>query len=248
MIQTVKNYIYGNNGSFPINTVIGGVASTISTKSALATKLNVPEYRIRRFEIVGSDVRANINGSYNLGVSGGSAGSGTFQTDKSITSFLDLNGLVYLLSSSNCFNDSTVQNVYLPNLIRLQGFDFYNASKLTELYLPNVTETYSNRQFYNTRVPILNLPSLVSVAEQVVTFRQMTATTEINMKKLKTLGSASVHDDCFTMLKLGCIIRVNIFMATSNSGAPHAALVWVKANRAAIVEFYDDNGNYVSTL
>lgn len=248
MIQTVKNYIYGNNGSFPINTIIGGVASTIPTKSALATKLNVPEYRIRRFEIVGSDVHANINGNYNLGVPGGSTGTGTFYTDNSITSFLDLNGLVKTLAASSCFNASTVQKVYLPNLQKLNGYDFYNASKLTELYLPNVTETYSNRQFYNTRVPILNLPSLVSVEDQQVTFRQMTATTEINMKKLKALGFASSHDDCFTMLKLGCIIRVNVFMATSNSGAPHAALLWAKTNRAAIVEFYDDNGNYVSTL
>lgn len=230
--------------SVPINTIIGGVAGTISTKAALAVKLGISESIIKKFQIVGSDVHARIGGDHNLGVTG----TPTFQNDTSITSFLDIDGLVKTLSGTNCFNNTPVQNVSLPNLTHLKGFDFYNCTYLTQLYLPSLTTCIGTRFFYNIKVPILNLPSLEYVEYQTVSFRGLTLTTEINMKKLKTLGDASTHNDCFTALKTGCYIRVNVFMATSNSGAPHAALVWAKANRAAIVEFYDDAGNYVSTL
>lgn len=226
------------------NTIIGGIGGTINTKALLATKLGISESIIGNFEVIGSDVHCRMKSNYSVGI----PGIGTFENSTEITSYIDLDGKFINLNVTNCFRNSTIQNVFFPNLNQLNGFDFYNCVQLTQLYMPNLTSTLSNRQFYNTRIPIMELPNLVSVSSSNTTFRQMTATLEINMPKLKVLGSPAVHNDCFLLLKTGCIIRVHEDLATANAGAPHAALVWVKANRSAIVEFYDDNGDYVSTL
>jgi hypothetical protein len=47
------------------NTYIGGVASTINTRSALAAKLGINTGDIPYFEVVGNNVKANITKNYN---------------------------------------------------------------------------------------------------------------------------------------------------------------------------------------
>ena len=79
---------------------------------------------------------------------------------------------------------------------------------------------------------------------------------QINAKNLKYLGNpadignngGALSHRTFHNLKLNCYIRVNIALATVNSGSVDAALQWAKDERNAIVEFYDDNGDYVSDL
>ena len=48
------------------NTFIGGVASTITTSGALATKLGIASNRITNFKIVGSDIECRIIGAYSI--------------------------------------------------------------------------------------------------------------------------------------------------------------------------------------
>lgn len=72
--------IFGGSKS-KANTFIGGVASTITTAGALATKLGIASNRITNFKIVGSDIECSISGSYVL--------NGFYQ-DTNITSLLIL--------------------------------------------------------------------------------------------------------------------------------------------------------------
>lgn len=62
------------------------------------------------------------------------------------------------------------------------------------------------------------------------------------------MPSYSNRSNMFDNLKTGCKIEANIFLATANAGAVDAGLDYAKTTRGAIVDFYDDAGNYVSTL
>lgn len=287
MLQTIKNYVYGT-GISPINTIIGGVASTISTKSALATKLGVPEYRIRRFEIVGSDVHANINGIYNITT------GFTFKNDLTITKFIDSDGIckstftstfegasnltelkmkgITTLVANFIFNTPNLNTVEFGVLTRIEsnggsnsaaiyptdnvtslGNSAFINNKHTTIDLSSMTSIVNSSPIRgSTLATSLLMPNVTSIASSVQFFQNLTSCNYINLKKLKTYGiyasGASEFNLGFQNLKMGCTIDVNVSMLTANSGSPHEAFVWVKNNRGAIVKFYDDDGNYVSTL
>lgn len=314
--------------SVPINTIIGGVAGSISTKSALATKLGISESIITRFQIVGSDVHCNISSAYNVVPN-------AFFNDTSITSYNDLDGICIFFEFSAfngatnltnvyapnavlgdlCFLNDTLlaQNEYLYNPYTIGGQSFRNT-RVKKVIMPNVTTyttdlfngntalievvgqpTYiSSNCFRNTtslqvldvskvttmnglftfyasnlenyyfdelisltsvaqafrlaKFKIFKANKLVNLATKANMFQSATNATLIEMKSLKTFGDASLENSTFLALKTGCTIRVNIALATTNAGAADASLVWAKVNRASIVEFYDDAGNYVSTL
>lgn len=311
-----------------INTIIGGVAGTISSKSALATKLGISESIIKRFEIVGSDVQAHISSDYSI------VGS-AFASNTSITSYNDMDSHCTSFGS-NAFNGATnLANVYAPNAVlgylcflgannlsnylynyeyyylpnsvsggissikikkftapnltslindfalgntyleevnapleNVNGSAFRNATSLDKLNTINIT-TLQSQSILNTKLsgaiyfPLLtnyvgglhtlksteiHAPLLVTVSSKNSQFQNLINLTLFSMRKLKTLGDPTVISSCFSGLKTGCTIEVNIALATANAGAADAALVYAKTNRAAIVKFYDDAGNYVSTL
>jgi hypothetical protein len=116
------------------NTEIGGVASTISTASALATKLGISVGAISNFTIVGSDVKCRITGSYAIPV-------GAFEINNSITRFYDQDGLVTSLgnrSFNNYLLTSLLKEVYLPNVTNVAQQVFVGIKNCV-IYLPNVT-------------------------------------------------------------------------------------------------------------
>lgn len=319
------------------NTIIGGVGSVITTKSALATKLGISESIIQGFKIVGSDIHCKITSNYSIGVN-------TFNSDVNITSYLDFDGKCINVGQA-AFSGSTIIDAVFPNAVLgvlafgsvsaikcLSNdnfgyqYDYYKSTigneafrrtKIKHLNIPNLTTISTNlirnnndlisvlggnvtsigadafvgcinlvnidlenvttihqRAFSDcTSMPFFDLLSLTSLrfqvfydcssceyinmpmienisdAERVNLFRGLSSCNLISMKKLKTLGDPSTsNSSTFQALKMGCTIEVNEFMATSNAGNADATLVWVKANRSAVVEFYDDNGDYVSTL
>lgn len=266
-----------------INTIIGGVASSIPTKAALATKLAISESNIKRFEIIGSDVRAHISSSYGIPAD-------AFNADSTITYYNDIRGKVvginaraFYMSSiqwaalreSTVVGGSSFQSTLSLNYItggnfslievngirgsNISSFDF---SKVTRIEAYGIGET----KFVNITAPLLTsmagnqelrgistlqtfiAPELHTIGGKASVFRSLGSATLLSMRKLKVFGNPAINDSTFANLKTGCIIEVNIALATSNSGSADAALAWVKANRAAIVKFYDDAGNYVSTL
>lgn len=314
------------------NTIIGGVGSVITTKSALATKLGISESIIQGFKVIGDDVYFKAISNYHIGTD-------SFNGDLLIEKYIDLDGLVSQVGL-RAFQSSTIKNIFFPNaifndaafaycenLINDEYFDtlnynqssilhsslrgvkiptininnafllpndlLYNSqgvsvnfngnslgqnslrgSQYDNMNFPNVT-TIGSTCFYMCKGPDeLSFPILVVLDNAGQTFRQLTRTkrlymdsletiTEnaknnlfremtslelIRMKKLKTFGLPTSNNNVWLGIKSGATIEVNIALATINSGGAEASLAWAKANRSAIVKFYDDSGNYVSTL
>lgn len=185
------------------------------------------EFNFPLLTIAGSDraMQGNINLTTLYAPLLKNCGNRTFYLCSNITSFHAPN---IETSGQFCFAQLTnLTSINLPKLKTCAVYGFYNMINITELILPELTTTSSDNQSI---------------------FRNLTSCNLISMRKLTYLGTVDLHNNTFISLKLNCTIEVNIALSTVNAGAPHAALTWVKANRAAIVKFYDDNGNYVSTL
>lgn len=287
MIQTIKNHVYAF-GQYPINTVIGGLASEIPTKNALATKLGISINIIRRFEIDGSDVKAHISNFYSIYLE-------VFRQNVNITSFLDLDGKCRHLDSHSFNGCTSLQIIQIPGVTAITGTMLNSCTSLTKvigdkitlvstsgirsvplltenninlsnvhtihdlamssmgagmknLYFPKLTTLGSQAFRGNPQLLTFSAPILEVINESTSLFNGDSGLGFINMPKLKVFGVPSVNSLEFLSLKIGCEIRVHIALATANSGAPVTSLLYAKNNRAAIVKFYDDNGNYVSTL
>jgi len=168
---------------------------------------------------------------------------------------INLDNLVVGLNVRS-FNGCGVTNLNLPSLTTAGQEAFGNSPFPSTLSVPLLSNT-SPRVFSSLPVKILNLPSLVNVINKQSFFKGMSAVDIIDAKKLKVFGNPNdtgggVNDTptfrAFTETKLNFTINVHIDLLTINSGTPDVALLWAKNNRNAKVNFYDDNGNYVSTL
>lgn len=313
------------------NTIIGGVGSVITTKTALATKLGVSESIIQGFKIVGSDIHCKVSANYTIP-------NNCFLSDTTITKYEDLEGKCSALGQGCFEGTSAFTKAVFPNITTIPNRAFFN-SNLNSIYCPLITSIVSNglystnitelntplletlgtqslrdtllltsitanltniggyalydsyatpslsgvstitsssfegSKFINVSLPLINsigsgatsvframslcthisLPNLTSIGNSNLMFHALVSCLEIDMKKLKTYGTlasggGTANTYGFASLKTGCVIKINEALATANSGNPHEAFVWVKDNRSAIVEFYDDSGNYVSTL
>lgn len=325
MRGAVKNYVFGQK--WEPNTIIGGIGSVITTKSALATKLGISESIIRGFKVVGSDVYCRITSYYQIPVN-------CFRDDTTITYYYDYDSNVTLSSASfqgstikkaifnrhttipsfcfqnsmleelearnanllasNALDNTPIHTIDAPYLVNFLTYSVRNTPNLVNvnfrpveiglgafwfssviLDLSNTTSVHNRGLGYGIYVN-LNMPSiitfswtapinnmtlcenayldeLVSIGDSQNFFSNWPSANLIRMKKLKTYGTyasggGTAADYGFSNLKTGCLIQVHEDLATANAGAPHEAFLWVKANRGATVEFYDDSGNYVSTL
>ena len=151
---------------------------------------------------------------------------------------------------SRTFSGCTKLNCAVYNFQNLEGiaaYSFVGCSSQEYIYAPKATFVGIQAFRQMTAVKTIILPE-VTLCYKDYTFQSALNVTLISMKKLKDFDGAATIGNVFSGIKTGCVIEVNIHLATWNAGSPDAALVWVKANRAAIVKFYDDDGNYVSTL
>lgn len=154
---------------------------------------------------------------------------------------------------NNCFNSCVaLKNIDVTKITSMAGsFTFYNTSVET-LDFENLTDLNSisavAQTFRLCKSKIIKLNKVANLSAKDNMFQSCSLIEIIEMKALKVFGNASLHPSTFTAIKLNCIIRVNIALATTNAGTADASLAWTKANRAAVIEFYNDFGNYVSTL
>lgn len=137
-MNTHQWYQMGLRSIQPPNTFIGGVSATISTASALATKLGISVGRIENFTIEGSDIKCKITGgNYVI-----SQFDQFFDTSGIITYYRDLDGLVSGLGNLAFYN-TTIAEVYTPNAtsIGTAAFDQNIAlsNNLKILYAPRCT-------------------------------------------------------------------------------------------------------------
>lgn len=231
-----------------INLELEGSLASITTNAQLATFLGVSLNKIRHFTNTGSLIQASIRGNYAIP-------NGQFYNNTTLSKFRDVGGIVGSVGSNGLRN-----------------------TQLTELILLKLQTSKNTSIAYNTKLPVINLPSLRLYGEQ--TLRGNSGTLEIYAINLEQIGSVTttgINDlagltslnildlrklkiynnpstgyggttSGFASLKSGCEIRVHIALATANNGAVNESLRYAKNLRGAIVKFYDDNGNYVSTL
>ena len=182
------------------------------------------------------------------------------------------------ISDSALRDMPNLEEVYLPGLTSVDADGFNDSAKLSILNTSDITtianRSFIGTAFVNLDFPKLvtvgdvspftaistlktiKFGSLVTISSSESFFTNCPLLEYIDMKKVKTYGTynntagASVRFYGFNNVKLGCIIDCNIALATANTAnnTAHEALKWVKANRQAVVKFYDDNGNYISTL
>lgn len=137
------------------------------------------------------------------------------------------NEFVRILSNYSMRQNSRFQRIVFSNCIQMGESVLYKNS--------NTEGQYSwLKEFIAPRV--------ASISHSA--FRNNAGLNLVDIRACKALGSGVF----LNALKLGTILKVHIVLATSNDGSPDVNLTYAKNNRGAVVEFYDDNGNYVSTL
>lgn len=237
-------------GNTKPNTIIGGIGGTINTKALLATKLGISESIIRGFKVVGSDVHCKITTSFTSNVE-------AFRDDYTLLFYNDLDGKLTVLGTGT-FRNTGLESLNLPGTTSFSsGYEISYNQYLKYLTLPNLTVVYSQSLRNNTGLLELHAPNLESIGNIVTGgqnnfFDSYSSCNLISMRKLKVYGHPSNGTtgtlSGFTGLKTNCTIEVHEDLATANAGAPNQSLIWAKTNRSAIVKFYDNSGNYVSTL
>lgn len=142
--------IYGGSKA-KANTFIGGVASTITTSGALATKLGIASNRITNFKIVGSDIECRISGSYSIPAN-------CFNSNTSITYYRDYDNLVVSIGgsafqfttliteldlagvlNSGSYYGSNINRIIFKNCTTVPAYGFANSGNVKLIYIPNAT-------------------------------------------------------------------------------------------------------------
>jgi len=235
----------GSNSN--INLEIEGSLSGITTSSQLANFLGVSVSKIRSFTNTGSLIRASIRGNYPIPAT-------QFNGNTSMTKLRDIGGIIGSIGINGLRNTALTQLV-LPRLeTTLNAAIGYNMN-LLDIDLPNLS-SYGNQALRgNSVTKTIKMPQLEKISEGTIATNalQGLASLELlDMKKLKVYGTPagqnSATNSGFSGLKPGCIINVNIALATANAGTVNTAFLYAKNTLAAIVNFYDDSGNFISTL
>jgi len=206
---------FAKSASVPtFNTEIGGVSATISSASALATKLGISVGAISNFTIVGSDIKCKITGSYGIP-------SSAFYTTAS-TYYRDID---YLVSSIGDLG------FYATQAFVGYDADFENCTSVgTQAFSPGNSGGGANK---------ILLKNTTSIGNSC--FGGSNKTDVIYIPSCTSLGSTSGNDNVFfnndAPLKSGIKIYVHPSLATNNAGAPDGDLAWVITNRQADVRY-----------
>ena len=205
--------IYGSKKS--LNTFIGGVASTISTKSLLATKLGISTSAISNFSIDGNDIRCNILVNYDIP-------SSAFAGNTDITYFNDSNGLVNTINNTAFLGCTALSYVEFPNVTNIISSSsggingtFQNCTSLTSFIAPKlVTLSGTGSAFLgctslislsfplsNTSIPIgtfYNCSSLTLVDININGAVDNIAFAGTKITSINLSNATSIGNDCFS--------------------------------------------------
>lgn len=141
---------------------------------------------------------------------------------------------------NNNFNQDKL--VGFPSLENLGRYAFHNVYGFTELNLPTVTRII-NYAFYGVYNCVNYYLNNVTNADKPFTHGNG-ACKLIEMKKCKSVGSYLINNDgTLVPHPTDFTMRLNIAIKTS------AAVIHTKTHFPwAVIEFYDDNGDYVETI
>lgn len=138
---------------------------------------------------------------------------------------------------------------YFPLLVGLEGANwmYMNNSTMIEAENPNINKLYGSHYSGCVKLERAIHDQALSVGQ--LAFNNCSSIDLISLKKAKSMVATSTPQYVFNNIKTGCLIKVNDFLRTSKTGGlPDDNLTYAKDIRGATVEFYDDAGNYVSTL
>lgn len=168
----------------------------------------------------------------------------------SLITELNLPNLTSINGSSNFQNNTSLISIDIDSCTVLGAYTFANctASGLSISAL-NLQTINGQRTFWNTKIKDFIFPELIEITNgNAVTFINCSYVELIDIKKCKDLGNATATTGVFSNIKTNCVINVHEDLATNNSGNADGNLVYAKNTRGATVNFYDDNGDHVSTL
>lgn len=246
-----NNYIFGKTYGTP-NTFIGGVASIITTKNILATRLGISVANIPYFNIIGANIEAEINTNYTIQANkfsntnspgltyyndaGGRCLShepGAFISNSTLVSINFPEVTTMINSFNNCVN--LVGNLVFPKLISIA--DAFRSTKMTSFSAPLLT-TISAAGFSSCAECLsYNMPELLICGGSFV-FEANNKVTSIFMPKVTRIGNSNTQENSVLGgIKTGCQITVPIAMQTINAGAVEPDLLTAINSRGAIVTY-----------
>jgi hypothetical protein len=191
------------------NTYIGGVASTINTRSALATKLGINTGDISYFEVVGNNIKANIISNYTIPAS-------TFYDNYDLTYYLD--------------NSNKVTNI---------GSDgFRNAKNCKQFKFNGITTLSGNYNFRCDATPqistIISLANCTSITGQSF-YGADNFVYKLYIPKVTTLGADTANNNVLYGAPAGGKrLYINTFLQTANAGAEEGDIAYIRGRGATI--------------
>jgi hypothetical protein len=143
-----------------------------------------------------------------------------------------------------------LKTVNYPLLTHVGYQSFVNCRALTEVYLPSCIDIIYYAFKGCSLLKIFSAPKCTNIGRLIdgQTFHSCGSLESIYLPSCKIITDGGGNENNFANIKIGCVIAVNIFLKTNNAGAPDGDLLYAKNTRNAIINFYDDAGNYVSTL
>lgn len=226
----VQWYEFGNVNT-EVNTFIGGIAGTINTRELLATKLGINVGRIKRFEVIGSDVQcAVINGNY---------GGGNWGNDANITHFYDNRGLVKDMVYRGVRDCPELDSVYYPKLETIIDECFF-GTKLEVVEFPELLYATGNYACFrsNTFLKKFIAPKAIEIYHTNDDFLGSAIALElVDVRSLIKLGSTHGRDGyIFNNSNLANLtIYANSVLQTSNAGGVEGDLAFAIAGGATVV-------------
>ena len=224
--STIFGRVYAAPQTTGANTFIGGVASIISTKAALATKLGVLESDISDFSLIGSDVEARINVNYTIQFQ-------AFYNNRTITYFKCTDFSCVNIGGQS-FYGSSLRNIEVK--ATMLGNSFNNTDKLEEVLIPEIVQIFNN-PFSNSALLEVSLPKLVNCSNNAFTNSYLQKVYLPNESLV--LGSTTGDNGVFLNIKPGCNIYVHPNLQTANAGSPDGDLVYA-VNNGAIVTYINN--------
>jgi len=209
-MNLVNSYIF--TPPITYNTYIGGISSSVSSATLLASKLGISVGAISNFAIVGSDIKCKITGSYVIP-------NGAFLANTAITSYIDTDGLVTDIGVE-AFKDVTLlKEIDFKGIISLTGTAVFRTSSINKVSLENCT-TLGNSSFSSSgNIKLIYIPRCTSLGSSVgdnlvfnVVTNEWNASTVYVPIALQTVNSGSPDGDLtFFISKNGTVRYVSSF-------------------------------------
>lgn len=245
---TMHHLILGKPNAQP-NTFIGGIGVSIVNKTQLASLLKTSESNIYYFKKTGNDIEC-------------------FLTNPIIdlsNMFLSNNEITYIKSNKiqvtrNVDSTSFIRNCPNTKTIELEGFSWQNeayanmftiaANAILEsirlkdcIYMPQSGCVFNNPMLTELYTPNLIRVDINAIGGNINNLKIW------DIKKCKYFGTpTSSSSRPIQNMPSGFTLNINSFCMTDNNGGANASLQYYKLTNNTIINFYDDNGNYVSTL